>query len=254
MLATLLPATIEPWFALVLLIVSFATSAISAAFGLGGGVLLIAIMGLGMPLAALVPVHGAVQLGSNVGRALLKWRNATPWILLWFGVGSVLGTLIAGRLTLAIPETLWRLGLGCFILIISWMPKPKFSKTAKPIVFLNGMIAAFLTMFFGATGPFVVAINAAHSKTRHGVVATHAIAMTMQHLLKILMFGFLGFAFAPWAPLILGMVAFGYLGTVLGNRILDRLPEAFFRIALRAMITVLALALIVQGLLILLYG
>ena len=74
--------------------------------------------------------------------------------------------------------------------------------------------------------------------------------MTMQHLLKILMFGFLGFAFAPWVPLILGMVAFGYLGTVLGNRILDRLPEAFFRIALRAMITVLALALIVQGLLI----
>jgi uncharacterized membrane protein YfcA len=249
-LVSLLPATVEPWFALVLLFASFITSAISAAFGLGGGVLLIAIMGLGLPLAALVPIHGAVQLGSNAGRALLKWRSATPWILVWFGAGSVLGTLIAGRLTLEVPETLWRLSLGCFILIISWMPKPRFGRTAKPIIFLNGIIAAFLTMFFGATGPFVLAINATHSRTRHGVVATHAIAMTMQHLLKILMFGFLGFAFAPWAPLILAMVAFGYLGTVLGNRILDRLPEELFRTALRIAITVLALALILQGLLV----
>lgn len=249
MLATIFPESIEPWFAFLLLFVSFGTSAVSAAFGLGGGVLLIAIMGLGMPLAALVPVHGAVQLGSNAGRALLRWRNATPWILLWFGVGSVLGTIFAGRLTLDLPETLWRLSLGLFILVITWLPKPKFGKTAKPIVFLNGMIAAFLTMFFGATGPFVMSINAAHSNTRHAVVATHAIAMTMQHFLKIMMFGFLGFVFAPWVPLIVGMILSGYLGTVWGTRLLDRLSEAVFRIVLRALVTALAVALIAQGLL-----
>lgn len=251
MLASFLPDSVAPWFALILLVTSFGTSAISAAFGLGGGVLLIAIMGLGMPLSALVPVHGAVQLGSNAGRAMLQWRNATPWILVWFGAGSVLGTMFAGRLTLEVPETLWRLSLGIFILMITWMPKPKFGKTAKPIVFLNGVLAAILTMFFGATGPLVVSINAPHSKTRHGVVATHAIAMTMQHFLKIVMFGYLGFVFAPWVPLIVVMILSGYLGTVLGTRILDRLPEAFFRTALRVVVTALALALIVQGLLVL---
>lgn len=249
MLASFLPDSVEPWFALILLITSFGTSAISAAFGLGGGVLLIAIMGLGMPLAALVPVHGAVQLGSNAGRAMLQWRNATPWILVWFGAGSVLGTMFAGRLTLEVPETLWRLSLGLFILIITWMPKPKFGKTAKPVVFLNGVFAAILTMFFGATGPLVVSINAPHSKTRHGVVATHAIAMTMQHFLKIMMFGFLGFVFAPWVPLIVGMILTGYLGTILGTRLLDRLSEAIFRTALRTVVTALAVVLIAQGLL-----
>jgi len=46
------------------------------------------------------------------------------------------------------------------------------------------------------------------------------------------------------------MIAFGYLGTVLGPRILDRLPKAFTRSALK----VLALALIAQGLLVSLKG
>lgn len=247
MLESLLPPSIELWFALILLFASFGTSAISAAFGLGGGVLLIAIMGLGLPLAALVPVHGAVQVGSNAGRALLQWRKATWWILLWFGAGSVIGALFAGRLTLEVPETLWRISLGLFILLITWMPKPKFGRTAKPIIFLNGLIAAILTMFFGATGPFVMSINGPHSDTRHGVVATHAIAMTLQHFMKIMTFGFLGFVFAPWVPLIFGMILAGYLGTVLGTRLLDRLSETIFRTALRAVVTILALVLIVQG-------
>lgn len=243
----ILPAAIEPWFAAIIIAASFATSAISATLGLGGGVLLIAVMGLGMPLPALVPVHGAIQLGSNAGRALLQWRHATGWVLLWFGAGSVIGTLVAGRLTLELPETVWRLGLGLFILIVSWSPKLHFGRTARPIVFLNGILGAVFTMFFGAAGPLVMTINAPHAGSRHGIVATHAIAMTLQHSLKITMFGFLGFAFAPWLPLIAMMILSGYLGTMLGTRWLDRLPEARFRIALKGVLTVLALGLILQA-------
>lgn len=247
-ISTLIPAAVEPWFAILMVVASLVTSAISAAIGLGGGVLLIAIMGLGMPLAALVPVHGAVQLGSNVGRAFVQWRHITPWLLIWFGAGSILGAMVAGRLTLEVPETLWRLSLGIFILTITWLPKPKFGKTAKPIIFLNGAVGAILTMFFGATGPLVLAINAPHSGPRHSVVATHAAAMTLQHCLKILVFGFLGFAFTAWLPLMAAMIISGYIGTLIGSKLLDRLPEALFKILLRATITLLAIMLILQAL------
>ncbi|MEP4442795.1 MAG: sulfite exporter TauE/SafE family protein [Hyphomicrobiales bacterium] len=229
-----------------MIVSSLLTSAISAALGLGGGILLIAIMGLGMPLAALVPVHGVVQLGSNAGRTFVQWRHISRWVLVWFGAGSVLGALVAGRLTLEIPESLWRLSLGLFILIVTWMPKPKFGKTAKPIVFFNGLIGAILTMFFGATGPLVMAVNAPHSGSRHGIVATHAAAMTLQHCLKILVFGFLGFAFATWLPLIFAMIISGYVGTLIGSKLLDKLPEAQFRKLLKVTITLLAMALISQ--------
>ncbi|MFK8033017.1 MAG: TSUP family transporter [Hyphomicrobiales bacterium] len=245
-LSNLIPSSIELWFAMVMILASLITSAISAALGLGGGILLIAIMGLGMPLAALVPVHGAVQLGSNAGRTFVQWRHITYWVLIWFGAGSILGAVIAGRLTLEIPETLWRLCLGFFILIVTWMPKPKFRKAPKPIVFLNGVVGAILAMFFGATGPLVMAVNAPHAGSRHGIVATHAAAMTLQHSLKILVFGFLGFAFTAWLPLMVAMIVSGYIGTIIGSKLLDQLPEALFKKLLKATVTLLAITLIAQ--------
>jgi hypothetical protein len=40
------------------------------AFGIGGGAALLAVMASLVPPAALIPVHGVVQVGSNLGRAL----------------------------------------------------------------------------------------------------------------------------------------------------------------------------------------
>ena len=69
--------------------------------------------------------------------------------------------------------------------------------------------------------------------------------MTVQHGLKIVVFGLAGFAFRRWLPLIAVMIASGFLGTVYGTRLLDRLPEESFRRWFRIGITVLALDLLV---------
>ena len=72
--------------------------------------------------------------------------------------------------------------------------------------------------------------------------------MTVQHGLKIVVFGFAGFAFWQWLPLIAVMIVSGFLGTVYGTRWLDRLPEATFRRWFRIAITLLALDLLRRGL------
>jgi hypothetical protein len=74
---------------------------------------------------------------------------------------------------------------------------------------LTGGISSFLTMFFGATGPFVATYTKALGLDRHRYVATHAALTTLQHLLKTFVFGFLGFAFGPWVGAILLMIAAG---------------------------------------------
>ena len=63
---------------------------------------------------------------------------------------------------------------------------------------ITGVFSSFLTMFFGGTGPFVATFVKAQGLDRMGHVATHAALMTIQHALKIVVFGFLGFAFAQW--------------------------------------------------------
>ncbi len=50
-------------------IISFGTSLITGVIGVGGGLLLIAILPLFLPTNALIPVHGFTQIASNVSRA-----------------------------------------------------------------------------------------------------------------------------------------------------------------------------------------
>ena len=69
---SLVPPDLSTGFALLLVATSFVTSALTAGLGIGGGVALLAVMAYGMPVAALIPVHGVVQIGSNLGRFVVQ--------------------------------------------------------------------------------------------------------------------------------------------------------------------------------------
>ncbi|MYF17682.1 MAG: hypothetical protein F4215_09940 [Gemmatimonadetes bacterium] len=62
--------------------------------------------------------------------------------------------------------------------------------------------------------------------------------------MKILTIGFLGFVFAPYWKLVIGMIASASLGSYLGTLIRGRVPEHYFRVLLKWLITLLALRMI----------
>ena len=71
--------------------IAFFTSTLTAVIGMGGGILLISAMPGLLPAAAIIPVHGAVQLASNGSRVLLGIRHI-EWRIFWpFSIGAVLG-------------------------------------------------------------------------------------------------------------------------------------------------------------------
>mgnify|MGYP000495277620 CR=1 FL=1 len=88
----------------------------------------------------------------------------------------------------------------------------------------------------------VIQLNSLAHRKKLG--ATHAICMTVQHGLKGVIFGFLGFQFLPWLPALLVMILSGFLGTLTGRRILHRLPEKLFTQLFRAILTVLGVRLL----------
>ncbi len=239
-----------PLAALVLVVASFFTSALTAAFGLGGGIAMLAIMGLFLPVAALIPVHGAVQLGSNTGRAW-RQRASIDWSVgLPFVIGSLIGAGFGAAFVVQVPDAILKPALGAFIILVTWASVPGFERLGRAGLLAGSLVTAFLTMILGATGPL---LSAFFSKVlpddRKALIATHAAGMTVQHFLKIVVFGLAGFAFAAWLPLVAVMIATGYLGTIYGSRLLESLPEATFRRWFRIGITLLALDLIRQGLL-----
>jgi uncharacterized membrane protein YfcA len=102
-------------------------------------------------------------------------------------------------------------------------------------------------MFVGGTGPLVSAFLSPERLGREKLVATHAACMTTQHGLKGLAFGFLGFQFLPWLPVMAAMIASGFVGTLTGRRILQRLPERLFTRLFRTVLTLLGLRLLLLG-------
>jgi uncharacterized membrane protein YfcA len=240
----LLPPEIGSPVALALVAASFCTSALTAAFGLGGGVVLLAILGTLLPPAALIPIHGVVQLGSNVGRTLMLRAAVARNVLLPFLAGSLLGIALGAMLVIELPPAGIQIGVGAFILWSVVGTPPGFLRRSA---WLAGGVSSFLTMFFGATGPFVAAYVKAQRFGRVALVATSAACMTAQHLLKVIAFGLLGFAFTEYLGLIAGMVASGFLGTLAGGRVLMRIDEHRFGLVLNAILVILAARLIWEG-------
>jgi uncharacterized protein len=244
---TLLPEGLPLWAALGAIIAAFFTAALTAAFGLGGGLALLAVMSAIFPAAAVVPVHGAAQLGSNAGRFYLQRRDVVWPIVLWFTVGGLLGAALGGRLAVEMPVWALRAGVAFFILYTVWGPRPKSYSPGPKTFFATGAVGAFLTMFFGATGPIAATMLSATRLDRLARVATHAAAMVAQHGIKIIVFGALGFAFGDWAAVIAAILVSGFAGTVIGTHYLRRMPEVHFDRGFKFILTLIAVYLLIAA-------
>jgi uncharacterized membrane protein YfcA len=117
-LAGLLPEGLGVLPAVILVIASFFTSALTATFGVGGGIAMLGLMGLFLPVAALIPVHGAVQLGSNTGRAWHQRAHIRHDIAVPFLVGSLVGAIAGVFFVIQLPDALLKLVLGLFIIAV----------------------------------------------------------------------------------------------------------------------------------------
>jgi len=232
-----------------LVVAAFLSSSLTAVLGLGGGMLLISIMSVFLPPAAIVPVHGVVQFASNASRGAFSPKDIRRDILWPFLAGCLIGALAGSRLLLKMPTELLPLPLGVFILVMTWMPQIK-RKLWFPGRFLSlGFVQAFLTLFVGATGPLNMPFLLRSGLNRDQIVVTGAAFMTIVHLVKIITFGLLGFAFGPYLLLMLLMVLAVISGSYAGTRLRHKVPEQLFLLAFKLLITLLAVRMIIRALL-----
>lgn len=223
------------------------TSFITAAMGIGGGVLLLAILATVLPVTALIPVHGLVQLGSNAHRAFLTHQHIDKPMVLSFSLGALIGAILASFVVVQLSLFVIQLSVALFILFMVWGPKPARHQLSQKGLFLAGAGTTFGSMFVGATGPLVAAVVHRHSDEKFAATANFASCMCFQHLLKVMVFSFVGFAFWEWLPVIALMIAGGSLGTWVGLRALNRIPTQYFSWIFKTVITLLAIRLLWQA-------
>ncbi len=226
------------------------TSALTAVAGLGGGIILIAILLLYLEPVVAIPVHAAIQLVSNASRTLIQRRFIDWGVLARYAVllvpGSALGLLVVS----AIPAGLGRVAIGLFVLLATWWPRVLMlglhpDRVHPHRLFVPvGAVSGFVGTTFGASGPFLGPFFRALPLPRQGVVGTFAACQSLGHVVKIALFGLAGFAFVAHAPLLAVTMTLVVVGTAVGSRLLERLPEAAFQHLYRIVLTLVALRLV----------
>lgn len=247
LLAWLLPIGVTLGDAAVLTATSFITAIMTAAMGIGGGVALLAVIASIVPPLAIIPVHGLVQTGANLNRALLTRHHIDRPVLRGFLIGALVAALIAPWIVVQLPAATILIAVGSFILYLSWGPPlPNQALQGWPLR-LAAAISTLLSMFVGASGPLVAAFTQQLSSERYVRVATLSACMSIQHLLKLLVFGWLGFAFHDWVALTVAMIASGMFGTWAGLHLLAKIDNVQFSRIFRWVLTLMALRLLYTG-------
>jgi len=134
-----------------------------------------------------------------------------------------------------------QLFVGLFIILTVFKLFPAIKTKHLAIV---GVVSSFLTILVGGAGSFAAAVVNSIRLEKLTHIATLASMLLIQHFMKVIVFGFLGFAYAPYVSLIGLMILSGFMGTLIGRVVVVHLNEEIFRKLLNIFLFCLAVKLI----------
>ncbi|MGD9554703.1 MAG: TSUP family transporter [Arcobacteraceae bacterium] len=231
---------------LTLLLIAFITSTIAGVVGIGGGMMLIAILPSFLPLNALIPVHGLTQMSSNVSRAFFGYKEVQYQVIPKFLIGSFLGIALFASILSFISLEYVPLFIGVYILLSLW--SEKFNEKIKRYesYFLAGFFQTGLSIVVGATGPLTMTLLLKDFKDKDKVVATGAALMSITHILKVFVFIYFGFVFFDYIGILIFMIMGAVLGSFVGTKLRNRIDGKKFELILKLLLSLLAIKLIIS--------
>lgn len=228
--------------------IAFFTSLISGFTGLGGGALLMGAMGMFFSPSLLIPLHGTVQLVSNLSRAAFSFNDLRRDIIWRYLLGAVLGGGLGFKVVIALPENVLWVTLGVFLLLVTWVRVPQTIPNFPFKYALLGGVSTILSLFVGITGPLVHPVILREGLAKHSFIGTEATCVAITHLIKIAVFTFSGVVLLKYWPLILAMSLGAVAGSYAGKLILNRMRQDVFVWVVRGMVTILAIRMLFKSL------
>jgi uncharacterized membrane protein YfcA len=231
---------------LILIAAALGTATLSGVLGMGGGMTLLGVMTALLPAQQVVPLHGVVQLTSNSTRTLallghVRWKLFAlyaPFLLV--GVGAATAIWSGDRLAWFKP------GIGAFLLVfLLWR---RFQPELRTLPYWTyaplGVVTGFLSVFVGATGPFIAPFFLRDDLDKEEIIATKAACQSFGHFLKVPAFLYLGFDFLAHVPLLGSLIVAVVIGTLFGRWILGRISERVFVALFEGVLSLIAVWLV----------
>ena len=226
---------------------SFLAAFVNAAFSAGGALVILAVTSTVLPVAAIVPIHSTLLIGSTSARAVIfrrhvDWRIAGPFL-----IGSIVAVAIGARLYVELPETVIATAISIVMLVAIWLPEVRWRPKIRHPWAIVGFIHSLLSTLF-AYGALLHAVILHTKLDKRQIVGTMAACLTGMSVFKVSGYAINGFDYMPYIGIISCAIAAAIVGTWLGKHVIDRISELLFRTVFRVLVTVTALRLLYVGL------
>ena len=227
-------------------LITFFTSTIAGIVGLGGGMILIAVLPYFLPTNAIVPVHGLTQMSSNFSRAVFGYKDVKLEVIPKFLFGSILGVSFFAVILYFISLEYVPLFIGLYILLSMWSDgfNKKIERFESYVVI--GFFQSGLSIIVGATGPIATTLLVKDYDDKHTIVATAAALKSITHILKVFAFMIFGFVFFDYIGILTAMIIGAVAGSWVGTKLRNKIDGKKFIFALKILLSLLAIKLIVS--------
>lgn len=242
--------------ALLLILAVLATSTLSGVFGMVGGMALLWILLLILPVTTAIATQGILQLTANLSRAYFS-RQWIDWRIIRF---STIGMVVAVSLLSATDYTpdvaIVSITVG-LLPIFCYIPRHWLSLNAeRPFhALLCGFLGGGLNVGVGVAGPIVDIFFTRTTMDRRKIIGTKATMQVFSHVAKIIFYSSTLFDLSHGQVTAIGLaMPFSIFGSILGHRILSRMTNDGFRRGTVFLITGVGLFFLGQGIWMLFYS
>ena len=226
-----------------------ATSFLAGVLGMAGGMILMGVLIVVMPVPDAMILHAVTQMSSNGWRAAL-WVRYVDWIILArYGLG-LLAALAAFAAVAFVPDravVLLVLGLSPFLVLA--LPDRLAVRADRRFGAEScGFVCSALQYVSGVSGPTLDLFFVRTELDRRAVVATKAACQVVTHLSRLLYFGGIAGTGADlgW-PVYAVAVAAAIAGTTLSRAVLETITDGQFRKWTRRVVLVLGAVYVLQA-------
>ena len=229
---------------------AFVASALAAVTGFGGAAVLLPILVLIFGVRDAIPILTVAQLIGNGSRV---WFNRSELVLPvvgWFALGGVPAALVGGVLFASAPLSFLKRLLGIFLLgTVAYRHLGKQKSLRLPLrgFAVIGAVFSFLSALLGSVGPIMAPFFLAYGLVKGAYIGTEAFATVVMHVTKLVAYG--GTAILTLQSVAAGL-ALGpimVLGSFIGKKILDRVPERLFVLLIEGTLLVAGLGFLIFG-------
>ena len=234
----------------ILIISGLVASFIAAIAGFGGAVIMLPVLVWTFSIQDAIPILTVAQLIGNLSRVVFNKRDL-QWPVVWrFALGAVPAAVIGGIIFATAPAAALVRLLGAFLIAMVVYRHTRWGKNAKlklggfvPLGAASGILSAVL----GTVGPFAAPFFLSYGLVKGAYIGTEAMTTVIMHITKLGVYG--SYSLIGINTLLIGLSigVIMILGTFLGKKVLDKVPERIFPYIIEAVLLISGVLFLVRG-------